>query len=46
VFVGMSVGAALGSLALAQCGWIGVVGLTTLAAVGSLLVRLTARRPA
>ncbi|OWT72847.1 MULTISPECIES: MFS transporter [unclassified Achromobacter] len=44
VFVGMSVGAALGSLALAQWGWMGVVGLTTLAAVGSLLVRLTARR--
>jgi len=46
VFVGMSVGAALGSLALAQWGWIGVVGLTSLAAVGALLVRLTARRPA
>ncbi|WP_233238409.1 MFS transporter [Bordetella sp. LUAb4] len=44
VFVGMSVGAALGSLALAQWGWMGVVGLTTVAAVGSLLVRLTARR--
>lgn len=44
VFVGMSVGAALGSLALAQWGWTGVVGLTTLAAVGSLLVRLTAKR--
>ncbi|WP_256977222.1 MFS transporter [Bordetella genomosp. 10] len=45
VFVGMSLGAALGSLALAQWGWMGVVGLTTLAAAGALLVRLTARRP-
>ncbi len=43
VFVGMSIGAALGSLALAQWGWMGVVGLTSLAAVGSLLVRLTGR---
>ncbi|MFC4275427.1 MFS transporter [Achromobacter aloeverae] len=44
VFVGMSVGAALGSLALAQWGWMGVVGLTTLSAVASLLVRLAPRR--
>lgn len=40
VFVGMAAGAALGSLSLAQWGWQGVVGLTTLAAAGALAVRL------
>jgi predicted MFS family arabinose efflux permease len=40
VFVGMAAGAALGSLALGQWGWQGVVGLTTLAAAGALGARL------
>ncbi|QKJ87534.1 MFS transporter [Paramixta manurensis] len=40
VFIGMSVGAVLGSKALALAGWPGVVTLATLAGAGSLLIRL------
>ncbi|WP_292974352.1 MFS transporter [Pantoea sp. UBA4549] len=40
IFVGMAVGAALGSLALAHFGWSGVVTLATAAALLALLVRL------
>ncbi|MCA1325850.1 MFS transporter [Herbaspirillum sp. alder98] len=40
MFVGMAAGAALGSLMLAQWGWIGVVGLATTTAVLALVVRL------
>ncbi|WP_028311646.1 MFS transporter [Derxia gummosa] len=40
VFVGMASGAALGSLALAQAGWVGVVLLAVLASVAALVVRL------
>ncbi|HET6789127.1 MAG TPA: MFS transporter, partial [Aquabacterium sp.] len=43
MFVGMSAGAALGSLALARWGWMGVVALATSAAGASLAVRM--RRP-
>jgi len=44
VFTGMASGAALGSLALAEWGWLGVVTLATVAALAALAVRLTARR--
>ena len=44
MFIGMASGAALGSLALARWGWPGVVGLATLAALASLVVRLSGRR--
>ena len=40
VFVGMAAGAGLGSLALAQWGWMGVVVLATVASIGALVVRL------
>ncbi|WMJ69502.1 MFS transporter [Stenotrophomonas sp. 24(2023)] len=40
MFVGMASGGALGSLALAQWGWMGVASLATLCAGGSLLLRL------
>jgi len=40
MFIGMAAGAALGSLVLAQWGWIAVVALTTLAAGLALVVRL------
>lgn len=43
MFIGMSAGAALGSLVLASWGWMGVVGLATLASAGSLAVRLSRR---
>ena len=43
MFIGMASGACLGSLALAQWGWIGVVGLATVAALGALAVRLSIR---
>lgn len=39
MFVGMSAGAALGSLALAQWGWLGVVALATAASAAALTVR-------
>jgi len=40
VFVGMATGAALGSLALAQWGWVAVVGLAAVSAVAALAVRM------
>ncbi|QHI98113.1 MFS transporter [Xylophilus rhododendri] len=40
VFVGMAAGSALGSLALAGYGWMGVTALATAAAAGALAVRL------
>ncbi|WP_241688303.1 MFS transporter [Pseudoxanthomonas composti] len=40
VFVGMAAGAALGALALARFGWMGVAGVATLAALAGLGVRL------
>jgi predicted MFS family arabinose efflux permease len=40
MFVGMATGAALGSMALAQWGWIGVVALAAAAALGALAVRM------
>ncbi|MBR9883534.1 MAG: MFS transporter [Oceanospirillales bacterium] len=39
-FIGMAMGSALGSQALAHFGWVGVVVLTTLGGVGSLIVRV------
>ncbi len=43
VFVGMATGAGLGSLALGQWGWNGVVVLATLASSGALAARLARR---
>ncbi|MDD0811555.1 MFS transporter [Curvibacter sp. RS43] len=43
MFIGMSVGSALGSAMLAQWGWTGVVALSTLAAAAALAVRLFGR---
>ncbi len=40
VFIGMATGAALGAWALAQAGWMGVVGLATLTSLAALGVRL------
>lgn len=40
VFIGMATGGALGSLALAQWGWIGVTGVATAAALGALALRV------
>ncbi|MDR6586682.1 MFS transporter [Herbaspirillum sp. BH-1] len=40
MFIGMAAGAALGSLALAQWGWIAVVALATLSALLALVVRM------
>lgn len=40
VFVGMATGAGLGSLALAQWGWNGVVVLATIASIAALSVRM------
>ncbi|MBY0409108.1 MAG: MFS transporter [Burkholderiaceae bacterium] len=40
MFIGMAAGAALGSLVLAQWGWMGVVGLATAAAAAALGVRM------
>ena len=40
VFIGMAAGGALGSLALANWGWLGVTVVATLAAVGALLLRV------
>ncbi len=39
VFIGMASGAALGALALAQWGWLGVVALATVASSAALLLR-------
>jgi predicted MFS family arabinose efflux permease len=46
MFIGMSSGAALGSLALAQWGWQGVMSLAFVAALGALAVRLWPSRAA
>ncbi len=43
VFLGMATGAGLGSLALGQWGWNGVVVLATLASIGALAARLVRR---
>lgn len=40
MFIGMASGAALGSLALAQWGWMAVTALATLSSAGALVVRL------
>ncbi|MES2742538.1 MAG: MFS transporter [Pseudomonadota bacterium] len=44
MFLGMAAGAALGSLLLAQWGWIGVTSLAATASLGALVVRLWPRR--
>ena len=43
MFIGMAAGSALGALALAQWGWMGVTVLATASAVGGLAVRLWPR---
>lgn len=43
-FLGMAIGAALGSLMLAQYGWLGVTLLATVASAGALVVRLWPQR--
>lgn len=43
VFIGMALGASLGSKALEHFGWTGMVGLATFAALCGLLIRLTTR---
>lgn len=43
MFIGMAAGAALGSLALAQWGWLGVVGLATVASLAALAARMLHR---
>ncbi len=40
MFVGMSSGAALGGLAMAQWGWNGVVAMATATSLAALLVRM------
>ncbi len=40
MFVGMSSGAALGGLAMAQWGWNGVVAMATATSLSALLVRM------
>jgi predicted MFS family arabinose efflux permease len=45
MFIGMASGAGLGSLALAQWGWLGVCGLAALAGLGALAVRLWPAAP-
>lgn len=40
MFVGMAAGSALGSLALAQWGWVGVLGLAIVSSTAALAVRL------
>ncbi|MEP6720173.1 MAG: MFS transporter [Variovorax sp.] len=40
VFIGMAVGSALGALALAQWGWMGVTALATASSTAALMVRL------
>ncbi|MBU0893760.1 MAG: MFS transporter, partial [Gammaproteobacteria bacterium] len=44
MFIGMATGAALGSLALAQWGWMGVVGLATVASIAALGGRVWGRK--
>lgn len=46
MFVGMSAGAALGSLALGHLGWSGVLGLATLTSLAALVVRIWRRQGA
>lgn len=46
VFVGMAAGGALGGMALAHWGWIGVTALATATAAGALALRALPRRPA
>ena len=43
VFIGMALGASLGSKALETFGWTGMIALATVAATGGLLIRLTTR---
>ena len=45
MFIGMASGAALGSLALARWGWLGVTALATAAATAALIVRLAPSAP-
>ncbi|KAA0020322.1 MFS transporter [Salinicola corii] len=45
VFAGMALGSALGSAILGQWGWLGVVALATVSALGALLIRLLDRTP-
>ncbi len=44
MFIGMSAGAGLGSVALAHWGWMGVVALATAASIAALGVRVLGRR--
>ena len=44
VFIGMAAGGLLGAQALAAWGWMGVVGLATLASGGAVIVRVHAAR--
>jgi hypothetical protein len=46
MFIGMAVGSALGSVVLAQVGWLGVVALCTVAAAGAWVVRSLPARSA
>ncbi|MBS1161880.1 MAG: major facilitator superfamily 1 [Proteobacteria bacterium] len=45
MFIGMASGAALGSLLLAQWGWVAVTGMATVAALGALAVRFWKVQP-
>lgn len=44
MFIGMSLGAASGNVALALWGWTGVTALATIAALGALALRLAGKR--
>lgn len=46
MFIGMAAGSALGSLVLAQVGWLGVVALCTVSAAGAWVVRCLPARVA
>jgi predicted MFS family arabinose efflux permease len=43
MFIGMAAGAALGSLALSQWGWVGVVALATATSLAALAARMWRR---
>ncbi|MRG97001.1 MFS transporter [Polyangium spumosum] len=43
MFIGMAAGAALGSVALSQWGWMGVVALSTAASIAALAARMSGR---
>ncbi|TAM13428.1 MAG: MFS transporter, partial [Pandoraea sp.] len=43
MFIGMAAGAGIGSLALAQWGWAGVIGLAVVSSLGALAVRMWPR---